>query len=145
MTTITDLAPVPSSSPAPKAPQGAFSGKQLITGLPGAFRKLDPRDMWHNPVMFIVEVGAALTTVLAIAQPFLGKQTSGGTAATLAFTWAIAIWLWLTVLFATLAESVAEGRGKAQAASLRKTRTTTQANRVTDYDPPRIPVRRRLS
>ncbi|MDN4596845.1 potassium-transporting ATPase subunit KdpB [Leifsonia virtsii] len=114
---------------------GAFSGRQLLTGLPGAFRKLNPKDMWHNPVMFIVEVGAALTTLLAIAQPFLGEQKSGGSAVTLGFTWAIAIWLWLTVLFATLAESVAEGRGKAQAASLRKTRTTTVANRVRNYDP----------
>jgi K+-transporting ATPase ATPase B chain len=118
-----------------KAPQGAFNARQLWTGLPGAFRKLDPREMWHNPVMFIVEVGAALTLVLAIAQPFLGKQTSGGTTAGLGFTWAIAVWLWLTVLFATLAESVAEGRGKAQAASLRKTRTTTIANVVEAYDP----------
>ena len=118
-----------------KAPQGAFNARQLVTGLPGALRKLDPRDMWRNPVMFIVEVGAALTTVLAIVQPFLGEQTSGGSAVSLAFTWAIAIWLWLTVLFATLAESVAEGRGKAQAASLRKTRTTTAAMRVEGYDP----------
>ena len=117
-----------------KAPQGAFSGRQLIAGVPGALRKLNPKDMWHNPVMFIVEVGAALTTLLAIAQPFLGPQTSGGSPVTLAFTWAIAIWLWLTVLFANLAEAVAEGRGKAQAASLRKTRTTTVANRVADYD-----------
>ncbi|MFF1875544.1 potassium-transporting ATPase subunit B, partial [Kitasatospora herbaricolor] len=118
-----------------KAPTGAFNGRQLWAGLPGAFRKLDPRDMWHNPVMFIVEVGAALTTILAIAEPFLGQQKSGGTVTTIAFTWSIAVWLWLTVLFATLAESVAEGRGKAQAASLRKTRTTTVANRVPDYDP----------
>ncbi|MBO1738014.1 potassium-transporting ATPase subunit KdpB [Leifsonia sp. TF02-11] len=117
-----------------RAPKGAFNARQLIAGLPGAFRKLDPRDMWHNPVMFIVEIGAALTTILAIAEPFLGQQKSGGTVTTIAFTWSIAVWLWLTVLFATLAESVAEGRGKAQAASLRKTRTTTVANRVTDYD-----------
>ena len=79
--------------------------------------------------MFIVEIGAALTTVLAIALPILG---SDGT--TIGFTWAIAVWLWLTVLFATLAEAVAEGRGRAQAASLRATRTTTMATRVTGYD-----------
>ncbi|GAA4168628.1 potassium-transporting ATPase subunit KdpB [Gryllotalpicola koreensis] len=113
-----------------RAPKGAFNARQLWTSLPEAFRKLSPRDMWHNPVMFIVEVGAALTTVLAIALPFLNHTT--GT--TIAFTWWITIWLWLTVLFATLAEAVAEGRGKAQAASLRKTRTTTMANRVLDYD-----------
>ncbi len=134
MSTITDTAPAQAHQPSPRAPKGAFSGRQLITGLPGAFRKLNPKDMWHNPVMFIVEVGAALTSLLAIAQPFLGNQTSRGVVATLAFTWSIAVWLWLTVLFATLAESVAEGRGKAQAASLRKTRTTTQANSIADYD-----------
>jgi K+-transporting ATPase ATPase B chain len=134
MSTVSETAPHEARKPAAKAPQGAFSLQQLISGLPGAFRKMSPRDMWHNPVMFIVEVGAALTTILAIAEPFLGQQKSGGSVTTLAFTWAIAIWLWLTVLFATLAESVAEGRGKAQAASLRKTRTTTVANRVADYD-----------
>jgi K+-transporting ATPase ATPase B chain len=130
----------------PKNASAPFSLKQLISGVPGAFRKLSPVDMWHNPVMFIVEIGALLTTVLAIAQPFLGDasgSTSGSSSGSsgsatqstslLAFTWSIAIWLWLTVLFSTLAESVAEGRGKAQAASLRKTRTTTAANRVVDY------------
>ncbi|MFE4470702.1 potassium-transporting ATPase subunit KdpB [Leifsonia sp. NPDC056824] len=113
-------------------PAGAFSARQLVAALPGALRKLDPRFMWRNPVMFIVEVGAALTTVIAIAQPFLGAGGAGP--ATLAFTWSIAVWLWLTVLFANLAESVAEGRGKAQAATLRKTRSTTVATRVAHYD-----------
>ncbi|MDN5853978.1 MAG: potassium-transporting ATPase subunit KdpB, partial [Actinomycetia bacterium] len=101
-----------------------------------ALRKLNPRTLWRNPVMFLVWVGAALTTVLAIAQPFLGGPTeSGGTAVPLSFTWAIAIWLWLTVLFANLSEAVAEGRGKAQAETLRKTRTSTTAHRVSGYDP----------
>nr|WP_223360966.1 potassium-transporting ATPase subunit KdpB [Leifsonia sp. ZF2019] len=113
-------------------PSGAFSGAQLIASLPGALRKLDPRLMWRNPVMFIVEVGAALTTVVAIAQPFLGAGGAGPAA--LAFTWSIAVWLWLTVVFANLAESVAEGRGKAQAATLRATRSTTLANRVVGFD-----------
>ena len=113
-------------------PAGAFSARQLVAALPGALRKLDPRFMWRNPVMFIVEVGAALTTVIAVAQPFVGAGGSGP--ATVAFTWSIAVWLWLTVLFANLAESVAEGRGKAQAATLRKTRSTTVATRVTHYD-----------
>jgi K+-transporting ATPase ATPase B chain len=103
--------------------------------LPGAFRKLDPRQMWRNPVMFIVEIGAALTTVLAIAEPFLGGPgSSGGTSVPLTFTWGIAVWLWLTVVFANLAESVAEGRGKAQADTLRQTRTSTIAHVVRDYD-----------
>ncbi|MBW4041188.1 MAG: potassium-transporting ATPase subunit KdpB [Acidobacteria bacterium] len=131
MTTTT--APAPEERPEEhvdtRAPKGAFSASQLVQNLPDAIRKLAPRDMVKNPVMLIVEVGAALTTVLAIALPFLG---SDGT--TIGFTWAIAVWLWLTVLFATLAEAVAEGRGRAQAASLRATRTTTMATRVTGYD-----------
>jgi K+-transporting ATPase ATPase B chain len=107
--------------------------RQLAASLPGALRKLDPRAMWRNPVMFLVEVGAAFTTIIAIAQPFL-PAVEGPQATSLAFTWAIAVWLWLTVLFANLAESVAEGRGKAQAATLRSTRTSTMAARVEAYD-----------
>jgi K+-transporting ATPase ATPase B chain len=81
--------------------------------------------------MLLVWVGAAFTTVLAIAEPFLGGPAdSGGTPVPAPFTWGIAVWLWLTVLFANVAESVAEGRGKAQAATLRKTRTSTMARRV---------------
>lgn len=131
---LAEHTPRPMGSPS-KRPAGAFGPAQIMQALPGAFRKLDPRQMWHNPVMFLVEVGAALTTVLAIAEPFLGGPgSSGGTAVPLTFTWAIAIWLWLTVLFANLAESVAEGRGKAQADTLRQTRTSTIARRVTAYD-----------
>ncbi|RIX30633.1 potassium-transporting ATPase subunit KdpB [Amnibacterium setariae] len=111
-----------------RPPKGAFSAGQLVKNLPDAVRKMAPAQLVRNPVMFIVEVGAALTTVLAIALPFLGQGREVG------FTWAIAVWLWLTVLFATLAEAVAEGRGRAQAASLRATRTTTSANRVRAYD-----------
>jgi len=115
--------------------KAAFGPAQLLAAAPGAFRKLDPRLMVRNPVMFIVEVGAALTTLLAIAEPFLGgAQESGGSPVPASFTWGIAIWLWLTVVFANLAESVAEGRGKAQADSLRKTRTSTLADQVTAYD-----------
>jgi len=107
----------------------------FVPALPGAFRKLDPRQMWHNPVMFVVEVGAALTTVLAVAEPFLGgPASSGGSAVPVTFTAGIAVWLWLTVIFANLAESVAEGRGKAQADSLRQTRTSTTANVIAWYD-----------
>ncbi|MBW8872484.1 MAG: potassium-transporting ATPase subunit B, partial [Leifsonia sp.] len=130
MTTTT----LPSTHRPSSAPKIAFSPAQLGAALPGALRKLDPRSMWRNPVMFIVEVGAALTTVIAIVQPFVGAAGGSAGTATLAFTWSIAVWLWLTVVFANLAESVAEGRGKAQAASLRQTRSTTLANRVTGYD-----------
>jgi K+-transporting ATPase ATPase B chain len=83
-------------------------------------RKVDPRTLWHNPVMFIVEVGAVFTTVLAIADPSV-------------FAWLITIWLWLTVVFANLAEAVAEGRGKAQAAALRKAKTDTIARRLVGW------------
>jgi K+-transporting ATPase ATPase B chain len=123
-------------TPTPKPPASpAFSAGQLVKALPGALRKLNPAALWRNPVMFLVWVGAVLTTAIAIAEPFLGgPEESGGTPVPAGFTWGIAVWLWLTVLFANLAESVAEGRGKAQAASLRKTRTSTTARRVTAYD-----------
>lgn len=105
----------------------------LAAALPGALRKLDPRLMRRNPVMFLVLVGAVLTTALAIAEPFLGgPQPSGGSPTPASFTAGIAAWLWVTVLFANLAESVAEGRGKAQADSLRQTRTSTTAHRLRD-------------
>ena len=126
----------PAASPPKDAKKSAFTLAQLFAALPGAFRKLDPRQMWRNPVMFIVEGGAAFTTAIAIAEPYLGgAATSGGAVVPASFTWGIAIWLWLTVIFANLAESVAEGRGKAQAESLRKTRTSTTAQKVTNYDP----------
>jgi K+-transporting ATPase ATPase B chain len=133
----TPAAPTPERKPAQGGPakKGAFTPRQLLAALPGALRKLDPRQMWRNPVMFIVEIGAAYTTLIAIAEPFIGGPSkSGGALVPASFTWGIAIWLWLTVVFANLAESVAEGRGKAQAESLRQTRTSTIANRVDRYD-----------
>jgi K+-transporting ATPase ATPase B chain len=108
-----------------------FGWAALAQAMPGALRKLNPATLLRNPVMLLVWVGAAFTTVLAIAEPFLGGPgESGGTPVPAPFTAGIAVWLWLTVLFANLAESVAEGRGKAQAATLRKTRTSTMARRV---------------
>ena len=78
-----------------KSSARAFSWSQLIQALPGALRKLNPAALWHNPVMFLVWVGAALTTVIAIAEPFLGgPEQSGGTAVPFGFTWSIAAWLW---------------------------------------------------
>lgn len=96
--------------------------KQLLTSLPDAVRNLDPRVMAGNPVMFVVETGSVLTTLSAIKDP------SG-------FAWAIAAWLWLTVVFANLAEAVVEGRGKAQADTLRKAKTDTVARRLPDWRP----------
>ncbi len=115
--------------------RSGFTWGQVGAALPGALRKLNPRAQWHNPVMFIVWVGAVLTTALALAEPFLGgPQPSGGAPVPLLFTGIIAVWLWLTVLFANVAEAVAEGRGKAQADTLRRTRTSTTAHRLTAYD-----------
>jgi K+-transporting ATPase ATPase B chain len=131
----TTLITPPASAPRTRKPSSAFGIRQLVASMPDAFRKLDPRVMWRNPVMFVVEVGAALTTMLAIAQPFLGTAAQTAASPTsLAFIWSIAVWLWLTVLFANMAEAVAEGRGKAQAKSLRESRTSTLANRVASYD-----------
>ncbi|MEE4422613.1 potassium-transporting ATPase subunit B, partial [Streptomyces sp. DSM 41528] len=97
---------------------GLFDPKQLVRSLPDALRKLDPRVMVKSPVMFVVEVGSVLTTLFACLSP--GDW----------FGWAIAVWLWLTVIFANLAEAVAEGRGKAQADTLRKAKTDTVARRL---------------
>src|SRR2546423_102197 len=101
--------------------------KILVPAIKSAFVKLDPRLMIKNPVMFVVEVVAALTTVI-----FLRELVTGS--ATLAFTFQIILWLWFTVLFANFAEAVAEGRGKAQADSLRKTRTESQAKLLNGED-----------
>jgi K+-transporting ATPase ATPase B chain len=88
-----------------------------------AFLKLDPRSLAKNPVMFVLEIVTALTTVLLVRDIVTGGQN-------VAFEFQIVIWLWFTVLFANFAEAVAEGRGKAQADTLRKTRTETRAKRV---------------
>ncbi|KOV90770.1 MULTISPECIES: potassium-transporting ATPase subunit KdpB [unclassified Streptomyces] len=97
---------------------GLFDPKALIKSLPEAFRKLDPRVMVKSPVMFVVWIGSVLTTVFSFTDP--GDW----------FGWTISAWLWLTVLFANLAEAVAEGRGKAQADTLRKAKTDTVARRL---------------
>ncbi|MFI6600269.1 potassium-transporting ATPase subunit KdpB [Nonomuraea sp. NPDC050536] len=117
----TPVLEAPGKAPAPqkngRVGGGLLDPKQLITSLPDAFKKLNPGTLWRNPVMFIVEIGAAFTTVLAIVEPSF-------------FGWTIVVWLWLTVVFANLAEAVAEGRGKAQAATLRKAKTDTMARRL---------------
>ena len=99
--------------------------KILLPAVGEAFIKLDPRKMIRNPVMFVVEVVATLTTILFVRDIVAGH---GG----FAFSFQINLWLWFTVLFANFAEAVAEGRGKAQAASLRKTKTDLMAKRLAD-------------
>jgi len=96
---------------------GAFRPRQLLDALPDALRKLDPRHQLRNPVMFVVWAGSVVVTVSAVIDPSV-------------FAWLIAVWLWFTVVFANLAEAVAEGRGKAQADALRATKTDTTARRL---------------
>jgi len=93
-----------------------------------SFRKLDPRVQVRNPVMFTVYVGSLLTTLFWLGSTLEHSPESSG------FTLAVSIWLWFTVLFANFAEAVAEGHGKAQAATLRKSRTSVQARRLTDLN-----------
>ncbi|MEU5919738.1 potassium-transporting ATPase subunit KdpB [Streptomyces sp. NPDC047141] len=127
---------------APRAPHGDLSGghqapgriggglfdpQQLIKSFPDAVRKLDPRVMIKSPVMFVVLVGSVVTTVLAV-------MNAGDW-----FGWAITAWLWLTTIFANLAEAVAEGRGKAQADTLRKAKTDTVARRIIGTNEERVP------
>jgi K+-transporting ATPase ATPase B chain len=115
----------------PQRPRGILDPDLLRAALPEAIRKLDPRLLIKNPVMFVVEITALLVTVIAVANG-TGIQTVSGPAG-LGFQVQIAIWLWFTALFATYAEAVAEARGRAQAATLRKTRSETTAHRrVTD-------------
>ncbi|WP_256638455.1 potassium-transporting ATPase subunit KdpB [Streptomyces murinus] len=106
---------------------GLFDPKQLLKSLPEAMRKLDPRVMVKSPVMFVVWVGSILTTAFSFKDP--GDW----------FGWTISAWLWLTVIFANLAEAVAEGRGKAQADTLRKAKTDTVARRLVDGAEEQVP------
>jgi K+-transporting ATPase ATPase B chain len=106
---------------------GVFSPRQLVRSLPDALRKLNPKTQLKNPVMFVVWVGSVLSTVFAVGEPSV-------------FTIGVALWLWFTVLFANLAEAVAEGRGKAQAETLRRTKKETIARRLNeDGDEERVP------
>ena len=127
MSTPTIIDSRPGDGPVEPAPDrgphrvkaGSLDPGMLLTAIPGAFRKLNPLTLYKNPVMLIVELGAVFTTVLAAANSSV-------------FAWLIVFWLWLTVLFANLAESVAEGRGKAQADALRRAKTDTIARRLVD-------------
>jgi K+-transporting ATPase ATPase B chain len=124
--TAPTIDPAPPANPEPPTPKrvqgGLLDPNMLWKSTPGALRKLNPRTLWRNPVMFIVEIGAAWSTVLALTEPSW-------------FAWLIVVWLWLTVIFANLAEAVAEGRGKAQAESLRKAKTATMARRLVGWTP----------
>jgi K+-transporting ATPase ATPase B chain len=112
-----DPGPEQATPPQRRIGGGLLDPAMLWRSLPDAMAKLDPRVQFKNPVMFVVEVGAALTTYSAIT-------------ASSVFAWTITVWLWLTVVFANLAEAVAEGRGKAQAETLRRTKRETVARRL---------------
>jgi K+-transporting ATPase ATPase B chain len=118
----TPAAPGSPELPGRRVGGGLLDPKMLWASLPDAFLKLDPRVQIRNPVMFVVEVGSVLTVYDAIVQPSI-------------FAWTITVWLWLTVLFANLAEAVAEGRGKAQAETLRRTKRETVARRLVGWSP----------
>nr|QIY61158.1 potassium-transporting ATPase subunit KdpB [Streptomyces sp. RPA4-2] len=119
---VPDSPPPGAERPPRRVGAGMLDPTQLWRALPQAFTKLNPVTLFRNPVMFVTEVGAALTTGIAMVHPSV-------------FAWLITGWLWLTVVFANLAEAVAESRGKAQADSLRRTRQQTTAWRLSGWEP----------
>jgi K+-transporting ATPase ATPase B chain len=126
---LTTTPEAPAGGKADRAQRGKVGGglldpKMIWKSTPEAFKKLDPRVQVKNPVMFVVEVGALVTTFTAIF-----NDTKP------AFNWTVVVFLWLTVVFANLAEAVAEGRGKAQAETLRRAKRETVARRLVDWHP----------
>ncbi|MDD5154231.1 MAG: potassium-transporting ATPase subunit KdpB [Desulfovibrionales bacterium] len=105
-------------------PTSVFDPALMRSALVDSLKKLDPRALWRNPVMFAVEVSSIITLITFI------MSLTGATREPVWFTGMVSLWLWMTVLFATFAEALAEGRGKARAASLRKTRTEIMAKRL---------------
>jgi K+-transporting ATPase ATPase B chain len=117
---------VQSQQAATRASRSILEPAILRAAIGPSFAKLDPRVQIRNPVMFVVEIGAAITAVAWLIQAFGGGPLGGGNEPWW-FTFTVSVWLWLTVVFANFAEAVAEGRGKAQAAALRALRTDTTA------------------
>ena len=108
-------------------PRPLFDPQIVRRAIGDSFVKLAPRHMVRNPVMFVVLIGSVLTTLVLLRDAVGGRGNLG-------FTLQIAVWLWFTVLFANFAEAMAEGRGKAQADALRKSRTQAQAKRIPAAD-----------
>src|SRR5437764_7285430 len=131
---MTDISPIMIGSPEtglykPQLrPLSIFDRSLIGPAIVASFRKLDPRTLVRNPVMFCVEIVSVLTTIFFLRDLIAGSGTVVGSNAL--FSGQITIWLWFTVLFANFAEAVAEGRGKAQADALRRTRTDTKAKRL---------------
>src|SRR5438552_9412615 len=105
-----------------------LTGELMKTALVDSFRRLTPRYQWRNPVMFVVYIGSILTTILWLQALF------GQGEAPPAFILAVTLWLWVTLLFANFAEAIAEGRSKAQAASLKSARRETTAKKLAKPD-----------
>jgi potassium-transporting ATPase ATP-binding subunit len=122
----TTIHPEQAPRSAASAPRSRFDPAILRGAIWPSFAKLDPRVQIRNPVMFVVEIGAAITTGAWLIQAFGGGPLGGGNEPWW-FTFTVSVWLWLTVVFANFAEALAEGRGKAQAAALRSLRTDTVA------------------
>jgi len=112
-----------SSTARKRTASALFDAKIVVPAIGAAFKKLDPRTLITNPVMFVLEIVTALTTVILVRDLFTGSQNIG-------FEVQIILWLWATILFANFSEAIAEGRGKAQADALRRTRTETQAKLI---------------
>src|ERR1700754_4382502 len=125
---MTAMQTPPASVPTgtPRSSKSLFTPEILWPAVGACFKKLDPRVQVRNPVMFVVEVGALITTIAWLIQLFGGQPLGGGNEPAW-FTFTVTVWLWLTVVFANLAEALAEGRGRAQAASLRAMRAETTA------------------
>jgi K+-transporting ATPase ATPase B chain len=124
--TATQSPQAPAPAGTPRQSKSLFTPEILWPAIGASFKKLDPRVQVRNPVMFVVEIGALITTVAWLIQLFGGQPLGGGDEPAW-FTFTVTIWLWLTVVFANLAEALAEGRGRAQAASLRAMRSETTA------------------
>src|SRR6201994_1135727 len=131
---MTDISPLMIGSPdtglykRQLRPLSIFDRSLIVPAIWASFRKLDPRTLVKNPVMFCVEIVSVLTTIFFVRDLIVGSGTVVG--ANALFSGQITVWLWFTVLFANFAEAVAEGRGKAQADALRRTRTETKAKRL---------------
>src|ERR1041385_1198749 len=115
-----------------KAPASLFDARLIRPALRESFTKLDPRTLWENPVMFVTEIGAVLCTGVVLRDLCTGHFSG--------FNLQITLWLWFTILFANFAEALAEGRGKAQAESLKKARTQTMARRIRDGHEEKVPA-----
>ncbi len=122
-------------------PRSLFDGPIMARATLDSVRKLDPRHQWRNPVMFVVEIGAVITTIGWLVQVLGGAPLGGGDDPAW-FSFAIGAWLWLTVVFANFAEALAEGRGKAQADALRAMRTETVAHLRDGGEKPASDLRR---